>query len=164
MLVATLNAGNVGVAATPAEAVTAAALGAAFACIFLTPSLAIVLPGFVGIVAAVLGGPGEVLGRLSPTEGGDPLTLDLPDWGTGLAAGRLGVADLVFAGVFMAYARRFGLRPVATAAGIGVALVAALVLEVEAGLAVPALPLMAAAYFLVNTDRLPALFERIGEG
>lgn len=167
IVVAALNAADAGAAATPAEAVAFSAVGAAFACSLLTPSLAVALPLFVACVDAastLLGGPSQLLAEAGRTQPGDPLSLEVPDWGNGIPAGRLGIADAVFVGVFLVYARRFGLRPVATACGLAVALVAALVLKLELDAAVPALPLMAAAYFLVNADRLPALFRRAAGG
>jgi hypothetical protein len=167
VVVATINAADAGAAATPAEAVTWAALGGAFALAMLTPPLAIALPLFVAgvdVVSAVLGGPGEVLAEAGQSQAGDPLTLELPAWGDGIAAGHVGAADAVFAGAFLVYARRFGLRPVATAVGLAIALIGALVLKLEADVEIPPVPLMSAAYFLVNADRLGALFRRTGEG
>jgi hypothetical protein len=167
IVVATLNAADAGAAATPAEAVAYAAAGGAFACALLTGSLAVALPAFlavVDVVSVVLGGPGEVLAEAGRAQAGDPLTLELPDWGNGIAAGHMSVATAVFIGAFLVYARRFGLRPVATALGIAAALVLAVALKVKADAEVPAVPLMAAAYFLVNADRLPALFRRASEG
>lgn len=167
MVVAVLNAADAGAAVTPAEAVAYSALGAAFATALLTPSLAIALPIFVALVdvaSTLFGGPSEILANAGQTQPGDPLSLEIPDWGNGLPAGRLGIADAVFIGVFLTYGRRFGFRTIATAIGLGVALIAALVLRIELDTVIPALPLMAAAYFLVNADKLPGLFARTPEG
>jgi hypothetical protein len=159
-LVAALNVADVGAAATPVEAIAYAGGGALFAVGLLAPSLAIALPVFVAavdLVSIVFGGPSELLATAGHTEAGDPLSLELPGWGTHLPAGRLGISDAVFAGVFLVYARRFGLREGATAVGLWVAAVAAVVLDLWLDAAVPVLPLMAVAYIVVNVDRLPGL-------
>jgi hypothetical protein len=158
-LVAALNVADVGAAATPVEAIAYAAGGSLFAVGLLAPSLAIALPVFVAAVdllSIVFGGPSELLAT-GHTEAGDPLSLELPGWGTHLPAGRLGISDAVFAGVFLVYARRFGLREGATAVGLFVAALTAVVLDLWFDAAVPVLPLMAVAYILVNVDRLPGL-------
>jgi hypothetical protein len=160
LLVAGLNVADVGAAATPIEALAYAAFGAIFAVGLLAPSLALALPIFVSVIDVVstfAGGPSELLANAGQTQPGDPLSLEMPDWGTGLPAGRLGISDAVFAGVFLVYARRFGLRPRATAVALWVATVVAIVLKVWLDQAVPVLPLLTVAYFLVNLDRLPAL-------
>jgi hypothetical protein len=88
----------------------------------------------------------------------------MPDWGNGLPAGRLGISDAVLAGVFLVYARRFGLRPWATAVGLWLATVTAFALRVWLDRAIPVLPLMAVAFFAVNADRLrPLLAAARGE-
>ena len=112
-----MNAAGVGAAATPIEAVAYACIGVAVRGRGSTaPALALALPVFVAGIddhrdrrrrrhaAAVAHGA---------PRGGDPLSLELPDWRNGLPAARLGLADIVFAGIFAAYARRFGLRFVA---------------------------------------------------
>jgi hypothetical protein len=160
LLVAGLNVADVGAAATPIEAIAYAAVGAIFAVGLLAPSLALALPIFVSVIDVIstfAGGPSELLANAGQTQPGDPLSLEMPDWGTGLPAGRLGISDAVFAGVFLVYARRFGLRPRATAVALWGATVVAIVLKVWLDAAVPVLPLLTAAYLLVNVDRLPAL-------
>jgi hypothetical protein len=160
LLVAGLNVAGVGAAATPIEAIAYAAFGAVFAVGLLTPSLALMLPVFVSVIDVIstfAGGPSELLANAGQTQPGDPLSLEMPDWGTGLPAGRLGISDAVFAGVFLVYARRLGLRPRATAVALWLATVVAIVLKVWLDTAVPVLPLLTAAYLLVNFDRLPAL-------
>jgi hypothetical protein len=164
-LVAGFNVADFGAAATPIEAIAYAAAGGLFAVALLAPSLALALPVFVAVVdvlSTYAGGPSELLANAGQTQPGDPLSLEMPDWGTGLPAGRLGISDAVFAGVFLVYARRFGLRPRATAVGLWVATVVAIVLKVALDQAVPVLPLLAAAFFLVNADRLPALVRLAG--
>jgi hypothetical protein len=166
-LMAGLNAANAGAAATPVEAVAYAGFGALFAIGLLAPSLALALPVFVaGIdtISLFAGGPSELLANAGITERGDPLSLEMPDWGTGLPAGRLGLSDAVFAGVFLVYARRFGLRYRATAVGMWVGTVAAVVIQVQTGEAIPVLPFMAAGYFLANADRLPSLLRAASAG
>jgi hypothetical protein len=160
LLVAGFNVADLGAAATPVEAAAYAAFGGLFAVGLLAPSLALALPVFVSaidVVSTFAGGPSELLANAGQTQPGDPLSLEMPDWGNGLPAGRLGISDAVFAGVFLVYARRYGLRFGATAVALWVATVVAIVLKVELDRAVPVLPLLAAAYFLVNADRLPAL-------
>jgi hypothetical protein len=166
LLVAGLNVADLGAAATPIEAIAYAAAGGLFAVALLAPSLALALPVFVAVVdvlSTYAGGPSELLANAGQTQTGDPLSLEMPDWGTGLPAGRLGISDAVFAGVFLVYARRFGLRPRATAVGLWVATVVAIVLKVSLDQAVPVLPLLAAAFFLVNADRVPALVRLAGQ-
>jgi hypothetical protein len=161
-LVAGLNVADVGAGATPIESVAYAAFGGLFAVGLLAPSLALALPVFVAgidVVSTYAGGPSELLANAGQTQPGDPLSLELPDWGNGLPAGRLGISDAVFAGVFLVFARRFGLRMWATAFAMWVATVCAIVLKIEFDRAVPVLPLLAAAYFLANADRLPALLR-----
>jgi hypothetical protein len=165
-LVAGLNVADVGAGATPVEAIAYSAFGGLFALGLLAPSLALALPVFVAIIDVVstyAGGPSELLANAGQTKPGDPLSLELPDWGNGLPAGRLGISDAVFAGVFLVFARRFGFRMWWTAGAMWLATVGAIVLKIEADRAVPVLPLLAAAYFLANLDRLPALVRAANE-
>jgi hypothetical protein len=166
-LVAGFNVADFGAAATPIEAIGYASFGAIFAVGLLAPSLALALPVVVAGVDAIslfAGGPSEILANKGITERGDALSLEMPDWGTGLPAGRLGLSDAVFAGVFLVYARRFGLRPIGTAIGMWVGALGAIVLQVTTGEAMPALPLMALGYFAANADRLPALLRAASQG
>jgi hypothetical protein len=166
LLMAGFNVADFGAAATPIEAIAYAGFGAVFAVGLLAPSLAIALPLFVSgidIISTFAGGPSETLGNAGITQRGDALSLEMPDWGTHLPAGRIGISDAVFAGVFLLYVRRYGLRPRATAVGLWVAAVAAIVLKVWLDRAIPLLPLSAAAYFLVNLDRMPALLRASSE-
>jgi hypothetical protein len=167
LLVVGLNVANVGAAATPVEAIAYAAAGGIFAVGLLSPSLALVLPVFVSgidVLSTLAGGPSELLANAGQTRPGDPLSLELPDWGTGLPAGRLGISDAVFAGVFLVYARRFGLRPRATAVALAVASIGAVALKVWLDRAIPVLPLMSVAYFAVNIDRIPPLLAAASRG
>jgi hypothetical protein len=167
LLVAALNVANAGAAATPIEAIAYAAAGGIFAIGLLAPSLALILPVFVAgidLISTFAGGPSELLANAGQTQPGDPLSLELPDWGTGLPAGRLGISDAVFAGVFLVFARRYGLRPRATAIAMALATIGATALRIWQDHAIPVLPLMAGAYFLVNADRLPALVRAASRG
>ena len=76
-------------------------------------------------IAQARAGGSAGLFTLSVAKPGDALTLELPDWGTGLAAARLGAPDIVFLGAFAAYARRMGLRERAAELGMLVGLLVA---------------------------------------
>jgi hypothetical protein len=76
----------------------------------------------------------------------------------------LGISDVVFAGVFLVYARRFGMRPAATAVALAAATIAAVGLKVWLDRAIPVLPLMTLAYFAANYDRLPMLLRQASRG
>lgn len=168
LIVATLNAAHVGAAATPAEAVLFAAVGVLFAAALRTPSLALALPVFVAVVdlAALGGGAGtgggasEILAR-GVTGAGDPLTLTLPDWGNGLSAAQVGVTEAVFLGVFGGYAHLFGLRRWATAGGMLIGLWLVIAGAVLLDTTIPALPLLAAGYYLPNLDRVATLARSV---
>src|SRR5919204_6968761 len=138
----------------------------AFAVIFDTPGLAIALPLFVAIIDIVQASSGGSAGvfALSTPRPGDVLTLELPDWGTGLAAARLSVPDLVFLAAFAAYARRLGMRERAAELGMLVALLAAVASEVLLDSELPTLALIAVGYLLPNVDRIGSLFARAPEG
>ena len=85
--------------------------------------------------------------------------LDLPDWGTGLAAARLSATDVLFLGAFAAYARRLGLRERAAEFGMLLGLLVAVASEVLLDMQLPTIALMAAGYL---AQRRPpgALFAR----
>jgi hypothetical protein len=162
LLVAALDANGVAAAATPFEVVLLCSLGIAFAVVFDVPALAVALPLFLGAidVAQAVGGGSAGLFTLSTSKPGDVLTLDLPDWGTGLAAARLGATDVVFLGAFAAYARRLGLRERAAEVGMLLGLLVAVASEVLLDTQLPTIALMAAGYLVPNVDRLAALFAR----
>jgi len=109
------------------------------------------------MIDAVSVGSGGVPFSFDGTSG-DVLSLDIPAWGGGTAL-RVGIADPIFAAVFFTWARRFGLRGRATAAAMLVAVLAAVLLTVSADVTVPALPLLAAAFYLPNLDRLGRLLR-----
>jgi hypothetical protein len=165
LLVAALDANEVGVAATPFEVVLLCCLGIAFAVVFDVPALAVALPLFLGAIDVVqaVGGGSAGLFTLSTTKPGDVLTLDLPDWGTGLAAARLSATDVIFLGAFAAYARRLGLRERAAEVGMLVGLLAAVASEVLLDTELPTIALMAAGYLATNIDRLGGLFARAAD-
>jgi hypothetical protein len=165
LLVAALDANDVGVAATPFEVVLFCCLGIAFAVVFDVPALAVALPLFLGAIDVVqaVGGGSAGLFTLSTTKPGDVLTLDLPDWGTGLAAARLSATDVIFLGAFAAYARRLGLRERAAELGMLLGLLAAVASEVLLDTELPTIALMAAGYLATNVDRLGGLFARAAD-
>jgi hypothetical protein len=165
LLVAALDANDVGVAATPFEVVLFCCLGIAFAVVFDVPALAVALPLFLGAIDVVqaVGGGSAGLFTLSTTKPGDVLTLDLPDWGTGLAAARLSATDVIFLGAFAAYARRLGLRERAAEVGMLLGLLAAVASEVLLDTELPTIALMAAGYLVTNVDRLGGLFARAAD-
>jgi hypothetical protein len=162
LLVAALDANDVGAAATPFEAILLCSLGIAFAVVFDAPALAVALPLFLAVIDIVQAqGSGSAgLFTLSTSKPGDALTLELPDWGTGLAAARLSAPDVVFLGAFAAYARRLGLRERAAEAGMLLGLLAAVASEVLLDSELPTIALMAVGYLAPNVDRLGALFAR----
>jgi hypothetical protein len=165
LLVAALDANDIGVAATPFEVVLLCCLGIAFAVVFDVPALAVALPVFLGTidVAQAVGGGSAGLFTLSTTKPGDVLTLDLPDWGTGLAAARLSATDVIFLGAFAAYARRLGLRERAAEVGMLLGLLVAVASEVLLDTELPTIALMAAGYLATNVDRLGGLFARAAD-
>ena len=165
LLVAALDANDVGVAATPFEVVLLCCLGIAFAVVFDVPALAVALPLFLGAIDVVqaVGGGSAGLFTLSTTKPGDVLTLDLPDWGTGLAAARLSATDVIFLGAFAAYARRLRLRERAAEVGMLLGLLVAVASEVLLDTELPTIALMAAGYLATNVDRLGGLFARAAD-
>jgi hypothetical protein len=162
LIVAAMDANDVGAAATPFEVVLLCCLGIAFAVIFDTPALAVALPLFLAAIdiAQAQGGGSAGLFTLSTSKPGDVLTLELPDWGTGLAAARLSAPDILFLGAFAAYARRQGLRERAAEAGMLVGLLVAVASEVLLDSELPTIALMAAGYLAPNIDRVRALLSR----
>lgn len=141
--------------ATLPEAIACACAGALFARGMEAPALVVALP----LVVAIIDGWSVASGGAPLTSGvgsSDALSLNVPAWGGGTAL-QIGIADPIFAVVFFWWAHRFGLRLRATAvallvaAGLGVALV------VAAEVTIPLLPLLAAAFYLPNLDRLARL-------
>jgi hypothetical protein len=166
LVLVALDANGVAAAATPFEVALFGCAGLAFAVLLDTPALAVALPLFVAaldVVQAASGGSAGLF-TLSTTSPGDALVLELPDWGTGLAAARLSVADVVFLAAFAGYARRLGMRERAAEVGMLVGLLAAAAAEVVFDTDLPALALIAAGYLLANVDRFGALFAEASEG
>jgi hypothetical protein len=154
VVVAVLNLAGVGALANVPEALAASAAGLLLAAALATPAVAIAVPVFVAVIDvwSVASGPTSRL----VDSGRDPvdvLSFDFPAWGGG-SAGGLGLTDAVFLAMFAAWAWRFGLRRRATLAGMGIGLLAALVLSLATREAIPALPLIAAGYLIPNVDRL----------
>jgi hypothetical protein len=166
LLVAALDANDVGAAATPFEAILLGCLGIAFAVVFDTPALAVALPLFLAVIdiAQAQSGGSAGLFTLSTSKPGDVLTLELPDWGTGLAAARVSATDVLFLGAFAAYARRLRLRERAAEVGMLLGLLAAVASEVLLDTELPTIALMAVGYLTANVDRLTGLFARRAEG
>jgi hypothetical protein len=166
LIVAALEAGDAAAAATPAEAVLYGCAGIAFAVVLDAPALAIALPAFVAAIdiAQALGGGHAGVFALSTPRPGDALSLDLPAWGTGLSAARLGVPDLVFLGALAAYARRLAMRERAAEVGMFAGLLAAAASEVLFDAQLPTIALLAAGYLVANIDRLGALSASPREG
>jgi hypothetical protein len=162
LMVAALEASDAGAAATPFEVILLCSLGIAFAVVFDAPALAVALPLFLAVIDIVQAqGSGSAgLFTLSTSKPGDLLTLELPDWGTGLAAARLSAPDVVFLGAFAAYARRLDLRERAAEVGMLLGLLAAVASEVLLDAELPTIALMAVGYLAPNVDRIGALFAR----
>jgi hypothetical protein len=161
ILVAALAVAGTAGAATPVEALAFGCLGVALAAFLDAPALALALPLFAAAVevAGLVGGAPGGLRLGTAAGGGEPLDLTLPAWGEAGAVGQLGAADVVLLAWYATYARRFALRPRATAAALTAALAGSLVLAVATDGRVPVLALLGGAYLLVNADRLGGLLR-----
>jgi hypothetical protein len=166
LLVAALNAADAGAAASPFEALLYGCLGVAFAALLDAPALALALPLFVAALdlSGVTGGAGSGTLVVQDARPGDPLTIELPAWGGGLPAARLGIAEVAFLAAYAPSAHRFGLRPGASAIAMFAALAGAVVLGLALDRELPALALMGAAFVLANADRVGGLFAASREG
>jgi hypothetical protein len=156
-------AGGADAGANVAKVLFAASAGMLLAAWLSLPQLVVVIPVFVaGIdIASVLTGPTSVLLREhSPAL--DYLSFSIPAWGGG--AEQLGVADVIFLGFYAAAAWRHGLRRTATATGLVLGLVAAVVAGVLTDRALPVLPALALGLLLPNIDRLGPLLRAADEG
>jgi hypothetical protein len=160
-----MNAADVGAAATVPETVVYACIGILVALWLDAPPLVLAIPVFVaGIeIISVLGG-GTHSVAYGSLRGGDPLTLELPDWHNGLSAARLGLADIVFVGIYATYARRMNLRFVASAIGMAVALALGAALSIAENTGLPELAFLGAGFLVPNIDRVLALFRPVAEG
>ncbi len=166
LLVGAVSAADAGAVATPIEAILCGCIGIAFAVVLDVPALAVALPLFVAaldVTGLVGGAPGSLLAQDLPAAG-DPLTLELPAWGGGPAVVHASVADVVFLAAYAAYARRFALRPVASAIAMYAGLVAVLVATLALDREVPALAVVSFAFLLANADRLGPLLAGPREG
>jgi hypothetical protein len=164
LIAGVMNAAGVGAAATIPETVVYACVGVLLALWLDAPPLVLAIPVFVAGI--------EIIGTLSGTthgpahgalRGGDVFTLDLPDWNNGLSAARLGLADMVFVGLYATYARRFGLRFWASAIGMAVSLAIGVWLSIDSNTALPELGFIGAGFLVPNADRVVALFRPTGE-
>jgi hypothetical protein len=166
ILVGAMDASGAHASVSAMEAVLAGCLGIIIGHLLAAPVVALAIPVFVAIVDAwsVANGPSSRLSEGHP-RGAAELTFDIPSWGgTPGASSRLGLVDAIFLAMFAVWARRFGLRPVATAIGMTTGLLAAVVLSVALDRAIPALPLMAVGYWLPNVDRFAAMFRHPHQG
>jgi len=167
VLAVALAAADVGAQASVAEAVAYAAVGSLFAIATQTPALVLVLPLFVGAVdfgSGLIGG-GEAVGLVMTGDpAGDLLAMAVPGWEGRPDPARLGIAEAVFLGVFLTYARRFGLRPLSVIAGCASWMVAVFALELRQDVVVPAVPVLALVLFAVNLDQLRALSRLARDG
>ncbi|MGZ6642788.1 MAG: hypothetical protein ACXVFT_13250 [Solirubrobacteraceae bacterium] len=157
-----LDAAGARAAATPFEAVLYGCAGVAFAIVLDAPALALALPLFVaGIdVIAIAGGSPSASFGLAAGRPGDALGLELPDWGAGVAAGRIGIPEVVFLAAYATYAHRLRLRERAAVAGMALGLLIAAAGEILAGARLPTLALIGAGFLVPNVDRLRALAVR----
>ena len=160
-----MNAAGVGAAATLPETVGYACIGILVGLWLNVPALVLAIPVFVaGLeIIGTLGGTSHGVAH-GALRGGDAFTLDLPDWHNGLSAARLGLADMVFVGLYATYARRFKLRFWASAVGMAVSLAIGVGLSIDANSALPELGFIGAGFLLPNVDRVLALFRPTGEG
>lgn len=160
LLSGALIAAGAGAAAAVPQAALCACAGALFARGMSVPVLVLTLPLIVAVVDAA-----SVFSGAAPisvgTGGPELLSLQVPAWGGGTAL-TIGAADPVFAAVFWTWAHRYGLREQATALALLAAAGAGVAIALAAGpdVKVPILPLLAAAFYLPNLDRLAALARR----
>jgi hypothetical protein len=161
LLAGALNAAGVGAGANVVEALVAAAIGLLFARALNAPAIAVAVPVFVALVDvwSVASGPTAKL-IAGGTPSADPLSFDLPAWGSMGSAGHLGLSDAVFLAMFAAWALRHDCRRTLTIAALALSLVAAIVASVALDRAIPAIPFLAAAFLLPNADRLAAALRR----
>lgn len=102
---------------------------------------------------SVFQGPTKVIVEEQP-EIFDALSVAFPLPGEHNSA-QLGLPDVLFFALFLAAAVRFGLRPGLTWVAMALSFGATLAIAVEADVAgLPALPLLSAAFVLVNADRI----------
>lgn len=141
--------------ATPARLLAAAAIGAGIAALVTTPAQLGVLAVVAGVADAVsmaIGPTGYAADRAPELL--QAVGLVLPGWG-GAPDGLLGSVDIAILVLFIAGARRTGLRAGATAAAGSVAVGAALVLAIAADTPLPAIPAISVAFLVVN----PSVFR-----
>ena len=160
LLAGALQVASGGPAANVPKLLFAAALGMLLARLLDTPPVVVAVPLFLaGVeVAGALAQPGSPLvhqdGQMV-----DFVTFSLPHWGT-TQAGQLALSDMVFLAFYASAARRYGFRPRATPAGLGLALAATLLVGVAAGRSLPLLPGLAVGLLVPNLDRVAPLLRR----
>ena len=158
-----LTAAGSDAGADVAKVLFAASVGMLLASWLSLPQLVVIIPVFVAAidVASVLAGPTSVLLRAhSPAL--DYLSFSIPAWGGG--SEQLGVSDVIFLGFYASAAWRHGLRRTATAVGLVLGLIAAVVAGVLSNRALPVLPALALGLLLPNLDRLGPLLQAEDEG
>jgi hypothetical protein len=157
-----LRAAHVGAAADIFQVLLCGGVGMLFARILGAPPALVAIPLVVAAIDAwsVFSGPSASLIREQPRVT-DFLTLQLPQWGRA-RTGQLGISDLVFLACFAAWAWRFHLRRALTGVSLVGALIAAVVLDIELGRAIPVLPLLAVAFLAPNLDRIVRLLGEEG--
>ena len=158
-----LTAAGSDAGADVAKVLFAASVGMLLASWLSLPQLVVIIPVFVAAidVASVLAGPTSVLLRAhSPAL--DYLSFSIPAWGGG--SEQLGVSDVIFLGFYASAAWRHGLRRTATAVGLVLGLIAAVVAGVLSNRALPVLPALALGLLLPNLDRLGPLLRAEDEG
>jgi hypothetical protein len=165
LIAGAMNAAGVGAAATLPETVVYACIGVLLGMWLKEPALVLAIPVFVAALEVIgtLGGTAHGVAH-GALRGGDVFTLELPDFNNGLAAARIGLADVVFVGLYATYARRMDLRFLASAIGMAIGLALALALSIDANSAVPEIGFISAGFLLPNIDRVLALFRPTSEG
>jgi len=162
ILAAGLRTAHVGPAANVFLLLFAGAAGILFARFLSAPSALVAVPLLVAGIDAVSVFAGSGATRITtPADATDFLVFALPAWGGG-GSGQLALSDLGFLATFATWAWQFGLRRLVTGVGLGLAPVAAVVLEVELGRAVPVLALLAVVLLVPNLDRILHLFRDHG--
>ena len=160
LLAGALQVADAGAAATVAKLLFAAALGMLLARLLDTPPVVVAVPLFLaGIeVAGALGQPGSPLVH-QDGQTANFVTFSLPRWGMP-GVQQLAMSDMLFLAFYASAALRYGFRPRATAAGLGLALVATLVAGVVFGRSLPLLPGLAVGLLAPNVDRIAPLLGR----
>jgi hypothetical protein len=144
------------VLADPAKVLLAAALGFWLAEQMTGAAIVVGIAALAAVadIVSVATGPTKALLAHAPgAVGYFTLAFAWPGRDPAQAYTALGVSDVIFFCLYLCAARRFCLRTAATAAGMAVSVVVSVVIGLRVG-AVPALPLLGAAFVGVNADLL----------